>query len=256
MEHDMDPPIDPPRDVIWSASNHERCYTLGDKWFVKRQLYDEELPVSRDGRLIYPIWDSERLRNEYLATRFIRVHTDIPVQDCRLFLENGLMCFASRQVLDAVPLEDVRPTLRLAALAAVERQMERFILPQLRQHRRSYIGSVGSTIPVFPPQRVYRQDGRDWAQVSSVADAFVLCHNDLSGKNIWLDPTSFRIVAITGWEFAGYFPESFELPLWRADGFVGRQEMHGRALARDLSFFGLRPSDLRNNYPISYRRSG
>ncbi len=97
MEHDMDPPIDPPRDVIWSAGNHERCYTLGDKWFVKRQLYGEELPVSRDGRLIYPIWDSERLRNECLATRFIRVHTDIPVQDCRLFLENGLMCFASRQ---------------------------------------------------------------------------------------------------------------------------------------------------------------
>lgn len=253
----MDRPIDPPEDVIWTASNHERCYTLGDKWFVKRQLSDKELPVSRDGRLIYPIWDTERLRNEYLATRFIGLHTDIPVQDCRLFLQDGLMSFASRRILDAVPLEEVQPQLWPAAVAAVEAQLQRSILPQLRQNRRSYIGSVGSTIPTFPPQRVYRKDGRDWEQVSSSsADAFALCHNDLSGKNIWLDPATFTIVAITGWEFAGYFPERFELPLWRADGFAGRQEMHGDALARDLSFFGLRPSDLRNNYPISYRRSG
>ena len=228
---------------------------LGDKWFVKRQLSDHELPVSRDGRLIYPIWDTERLRNEYLATKFIRMHTDIPVQDCRLFLQDGLMCFATRRILDAIPLEDVKPALRSAAVAAVEQQMDRFILPQLRQLRRSSVGSVGSTIPLFPPQRVYRKDGRDWAQVSSETDAFALCHNDLSGKNVWVDPVTFRILAITDWEFAGYFPECFELPLWRADGFVGRQEMHSGALARDLSFFGLRPSDLRNNYPISYRRS-
>ncbi|OAQ98426.1 hypothetical protein LLEC1_04857 [Akanthomyces lecanii] len=255
MDDDMSPPIDPPRDIIWTVNNHERRHTLGDKWFVKGQLSDQELPVARDGRLVFPIWDSERLRNEYLATRFIRLHTDIPVQNCRIFLEEGLMNFASRRILDAVPLEDLEPEHRSAAVVAVEQQMNGFVLPQLRQHRRSYIGSVGNTIPVFPPQRVYRRDGRPWDQVSSVADAFVLCHNDLSGKNIWVDPATFRILAITGWEFAGYFPESFELPLWRADGFAGRQEMHGAALARDLSFFGLRPSDLQNNYPIAYRRS-
>lgn len=250
----MNPPLDAPRDVIWSASNHERNFTLGDAWYVKRQLSTQELPVTRKGRPIWPLWDTERLRNEFLATKFVRLHTDIPVPECRLFLQDGLMCFASRRVTNGILLENIPPEIRTAAVAAVEQQMRHFVIPRLQEHRRSHIGSVGSTLPVFPPQRIYQRDGRVWERVCAESAAFSLCHNNLSPQNIWIDPDTFKVVAITGWEFAGFFPPYFELPLWTAFGWVARQAMHRSVLTRDLSFFGLEPRSLRECVPIPNRR--
>lgn len=42
----------------------------------------------------------------------------------------------------------------------------------------------------------------------------MFCHNDLGQHNIFVDPYTFEITAIIDWEFAGYFTEEFEYPLW------------------------------------------
>lgn len=36
------------------------------------------------------------------------------------------------------------------------------------------------------------------------------CHNDLSTYNVIVDPESLKINAIIDWEYAGFYPETFE----------------------------------------------
>ena len=125
--------------------------------------------------------------------------------------------------------------------------MQTDILPQLRSLRRHFIGSVDNILPVFPPQRVYGLDRRLWPRISSETDEFVFCHNDLGQQNIFVDPTSFRIVGIIDWEFAGFFPPSFELPLWRATEWKDGKKMYDDAQPQALKLFGLRLEDLQND---------
>ncbi|OAA60013.1 aminoglycoside phosphotransferase [Cordyceps fumosorosea ARSEF 2679] len=241
--------LDNPKDIIWAASNYERHFQLGKDWFVKRQLSTSELPVDVDGQVIRPLWDTERLRNEHAATTFIRQHTTIPVPEGQLYSRDGLLHFASRRVRDATQLDACPPPTRTTAVAAVEQQMRRFIIPQLQRLQRAQVGSAGRHLPLVPPRRVYRRDDRAWERPASAdggGEVFVFCHNDLEPKNVWIHPETFKIVAVTGWEQAGFFPHCFELALWTALGWEERQAMQRSVLARDLAFFGLRPGDLRN----------
>ncbi|KAK4148360.1 aminoglycoside phosphotransferase [Chaetomidium leptoderma] len=138
---------------------------------------------------------------------------------------------------------------RSAAAAAVDKQINSFILPQLRSLRRKYIGSVDPSLPVFPPQRVYDRDRRPWERISSATDCFSLCHNDLGPQNIFVCPDTFEIVGIIDWEFAGFFPPYFELPLWKVFDWRDEQELYGEANPRELSFFGLKAEDLKDCIP-------
>ncbi|ATY62580.1 aminoglycoside phosphotransferase [Cordyceps militaris] len=199
---------DAPHQIYWTASNYERHYQLGETWFVKRQLSDEELPVDKHGQTIRPLWDTERLRNEFTATTG---WTDA-------------FCLEAHLRRDSA---GKRPAgTRIAAVAAVAAQMTRFILPQLQGTRRRYIGSLGQFIPVLPPRRIYNRDSREWEQWWAHGDVFVYCHNNLSAKNIWIHPEHFKIMAA----------------------------MHRSVLTRDLSFFDLEPSDLRDCVPVPHTR--
>ncbi|KAJ2891333.1 hypothetical protein MKZ38_000564 [Zalerion maritima] len=131
-----------------------------------------------------------------------------------------------------------------AAMVVVEKQMNSKILPQLRSLRRNYIGSVDTSLPVFPPQRAYGLDRRPWPPKLSESEDLVLCHNDLSTQNIFVDPGTFQIVGIIDWEFAGFFPPYFELPLWREITWDGGRKMYEDARPRSLEFFGLKHEDL------------
>jgi hypothetical protein len=150
---------------------------------------------------------------------------------------------------------DVEQGRRAAAVQAVEEQMNLDILPQLRSLRQSRIGSVDATLPVFPPSRIYGLDRRLWPRISTDSDEFVLCHNDLAPQNIFVDPNTFQIVGIIDWEFAGYFPQSFELPLWREFDWNGGKQLYDEARPRDLGFFGLTTDDLRDDRASSPTRT-
>ncbi|KAI2368407.1 hypothetical protein LOY91_004520 [Ophidiomyces ophidiicola] len=120
-------------------------------------------------------------------------------------------------------------------------------LEALRALRRNNIGSVAD-LPVFPPSRVYGRDRRPWNRITAADDDIVMCHNDLSPHNILVDPTddSFPITAIIDWEYAGFFPAEFELPLWQCPERNERHDMMRAYTARDLAFFGLTPADMKD----------
>ncbi|KAJ6784623.1 hypothetical protein PWT90_09374 [Aphanocladium album] len=240
----------PGSQLVWEAYNFERSYAQEKGWIIKRQLRDDELPESKDGQLIRPLWDEARLRNEYETTRFIREYTPIPVPECKFYQEDSLWHFASKMIPGAVSLEDISDTVKVGAAAAVREQIVRFVLPHLCEFTRDHIGSVSTTVPVFPPARIYRRDDRTWETITSPRKEFVLCHNDLSPENIWIHPVTWKITAIIGWEYAGYFPPDFELPLWTASGWDTRLAMHNHALERDLGFFKLSKDDLKNSTPL------
>lgn len=224
----------------------ERCITINKDKVIKRELHEEELIRHPNGNILQPFWAKERLQNEAATILFLLQNTTIPVPTCRLFIKDGVVQLEMERITTGVLLEEIDEVSRPAAVAAVDEQMEKSILPQLRSFRRNHIGSVDQSLPVFPPQRVYDRDRRAWEQITSETSCFVLCHNDLGPQNIFICPNTFQIVGIIDWEFAGYFPPYFELQLWRAFSWDEEQKMYDAANSRELEFFGLRPEDLKD----------
>ncbi|POR34870.1 Uncharacterized protein TPAR_04934 [Tolypocladium paradoxum] len=227
----------------------ERCVILEQDRVIKRELSEQELIRRPNGDVLRPFWAKERLRNEATTIQFIASNTNIPVPQCRLYSEGGLLHLESKRISNGVLLEDITGELRSAAAAAVDEQINSFVLPQLRSLRRNYIGSVDPSLPVFPPQRIYDRDRRPWDRISSATDCFVLCHNDLGPQNIFVCPHTFRIVGIIDWEFAGFFPPYFELPLWKVFDWNDEQILYDEANSRELGFFGLKVEDLEDCIP-------
>jgi hypothetical protein len=235
-----------PSDVENMEKSWERCVIVKKASAVKRELSESDLVQLPTGEIIYPYWPKERLQNEAATLEFIRSNTSIPVPDCQLYIKDSLLNLEMSRIVNSVLLEDIQEASRAAAIEAVEVQMTSTILPQLRSFRRMEMGSINNTLPVIPPQRIYQRDRRSWPRISSERDEFVFCHNDLAPQNIFVDPTSFQIVGIIDWEFAGFFPQEFELPLWRGFDWEAGRKMYEEARPRDLSFFGLTPNDLQD----------
>jgi hypothetical protein len=226
----------------------ERCVIETKDTVIKRELSESELVRGMTGKIIYPFWSKERLQNEAATLRFIAENTSIPVPTCRVYTAEGLYHLETKRIANGILLADVERHFRTAAIQAVEEQMNTIILPQLRSLRRKVIGSVDATIPVFPPQRVYGLDRRYWPQISSATETFVMCHNDLGAQNLFVNPSkNFEITGIIDWEFSGYFPSYFELPLWREFEWEGGKKMYDDARPRALEFFRLKSENLQDN---------
>ncbi|KAK0749643.1 aminoglycoside phosphotransferase [Schizothecium vesticola] len=229
------------RTRTWKTWEH--CVVIERDRVIKRELGTHELRRRPNQAVLRPFWARELLRNEAATLAFVEANTTIPVPPCRLYTQDGLLHLESKRIANGVLLEEIdRERRAAAAAAAVDHQMTTFVLPQLRSLRRGYIGSVDHSLPVFPPQRVYDHDRRPWDRILAAAvDAFPLCHNHLGPQNIFVCPDTFRIVGIIDWEFAGFFPPYFELPLWRVFDWGGEQTLYEEANARELGFLGLRP---------------
>jgi aminoglycoside phosphotransferase (APT) family kinase protein len=64
-----------------------------------------------------------------------------------------------------------------------------------------------------------RQTETDYRDLqSSTREDNVFCHNDLSQQNVIVDPDTLKIRAIIDWEYAGFFPPTFESPFYRRPG--------------------------------------
>ncbi|KAF2178736.1 hypothetical protein K469DRAFT_717974 [Zopfia rhizophila CBS 207.26] len=62
--------------------------------------------------------------------------------------------------------------------------------------------------PRYRASRITFRD--DWNLPSSETEEFVFCHNDLSQKNVIVDPCSLKVAATIDWEYAGFHPDFFE----------------------------------------------
>ncbi|KAK3903233.1 kinase-like domain-containing protein [Staphylotrichum tortipilum] len=230
-EQRLSPTSDPPDDVRDTWRTWERCVVIKKHSIVKSERRADEFPRLPSGKILRPWWAQERLRNEAATLKSVAANTTIPVPDCQLYTRDGLLHLEMARIVNGVLLLDVEPGKRAAAVRAVD----------------NYIGSVDAALPVFPPSRIYDLDRRVWPRVSRDCDEFVLCHNDLAPQNIFVDPDTFRIVGIIDWEFAGYFPPSFELPLWKEFERDARKKLYDDARPRDLGVFGFGVDDLRDD---------
>lgn len=195
--------------------SHERQYTLTESTFTKSELPHDSLPISlATQERVYPRWSRERLQNEAATLKFIASKTSIPVPKfLDLYEENGLLHLKTERA-PGILLEDLASE---AAVKHVDKCLELSVLPQLRRLRHHTIGSVDATLPLIPPSRItYRDKRLHWPRKTSrnTNPDFVFCHNDLGQHNIFVDPDTFDITAIVDWEFAGYYTEAFEYPLW------------------------------------------
>lgn len=221
---------------------------IGPSTVTKRELRSHE-HLLQNGKSIAPYWFAERLRNEAAVGDFLRANTTIPVPPARLYIDdgNGLLHLETARVMDGTCLLDLTCTagkeVREAALRTVDAQLRETILPQLQSLRSNRIGSVDAAVPVFPPYRVFAKDRRSWPRITSEKQEFVLCHTCLNEQNIIVDAATYKIVAIVGWECAGYFPPYFELPVW-LDGLEDGPNVYAEAEARELAFFGLTAAEL------------
>lgn len=99
---------------------------------------------------------------------------------------------------------------------------------------------------MFPPWCLFERDGRAWERVTSEDEkAFVLCHNDLLNRNIFIHPESNEIKYIIDWECAGYFPKQFEIPLLKQPH-GDRGKIYDEVRDGDLKLWGLTREDLRD----------
>lgn len=228
------------RDIAINVTNSwERTFIETQDAFIKGERSKPE---------ITPFWAKERLQNEFATIQYIATHTTIPVPQCQLSEKDGLLYLKTAR-MDGVPLSILTNKARSDAIKVVDKQIRKEILPQLQSIRRSYIGSVDPILPVFPPLRVYGLDRRPWEQKSSATGLaeFVLCHTDLAPGNILVNPTTYRITGILDWEFAGFYPEYFELPLWTAADRDQYGDMCRGAKMEELAFWGLKPADMKRD---------
>jgi serine/threonine protein kinase len=232
--------------TLYEENTVERRVAIKQRTVVKTYPNESQLFQRPDGTIVYPYWAQERLRNEAATLALIAEKTTIPVPKGRLYMENGILHLETNRITEGVLMGDLDKDVRPSAVAAVDKQIQEDILPQLRSLRRNFIGSADPGLPVFPPSRVYRLDRRLWQRVTSDTDEFVLCHNDLGPQNIIVDPDdNFRIVAILDWEFAGFFPSYFEVPLWRSLDRTATSDLYAAVQDRELAFFGLKRGDLK-----------
>lgn len=184
-----------------------------------------------------PRLNKERLQNEAACLRFIgRVCPEIPVP--RLygaFEVNGSFLLITEYVqgVGMMRLEEGEKRVVTGELLG--------FLATLHSIKSNITGSPEAEGPVIPPYRAMTADDKDtWPRRTSPSgEEYVFCHNDLSQANIIVDPETLKIKAMVDWEYAGFWPEWFEMRIWERVGPSVALEKYGE---RDdvpalLSFF-------------------
>jgi len=214
-------------------------YYFTEKVVIKRQPHLDECDLDKDGNPAINPYIADRLRNEAAMIKYLTEHTTIPVPKfLDLWEFDGLICLKTAIVRDGEGVESMDESLRPAAIQAITDQMDSEILPQLRKLRRDSMGSPDPSLPVIPPRRLWAwKEDRVWPALVGKAD-FTLSHMDLRWGNFILtrDPDSRRILCVVDWEGGGYFPESWELHYWKANGPHETSQMSRAARDRELAW--------------------
>ncbi|KAF2254412.1 kinase-like protein [Trematosphaeria pertusa] len=191
----------------------ERKYYHVDNAFIKRSLRPHEWQLSKfKGTIHVPRQSKERLLNEAACLRFIRDNSDIPVPTLHCTFEDDGAVYLVMEYVRGVGMDALDESQRATVVQELEGHLQ-----TLRGLQSSRIG--GPSGHVVLPYRASRITFRDdWNLQSSETDEFVFCHNDLSQKNVIVDPDSLKIAAIIDWEYAGFYPEFFERRFFERHG--------------------------------------
>ncbi|KAK4896758.1 hypothetical protein LTR27_005352 [Elasticomyces elasticus] len=222
----------------WKSA--ERMYALDKHTFTKRELKPHEQHIGLDDERVKPFEDSRsRLQNEFYILQYIRQHTDIPVPELISYVEeDGIAILKTERITDgSVTMDDCVETDGAPVVEAVERQLTENIIPALQKHRSRRLGGLNTTEQLILPWLVKTnyEFRSTWRRIPEAEEPdFVLCHNDLGQHNIFIDPKTYAITCIIDWEYSGWYPAEWELPLWRYR--PGRQDLRalGKSRAADV----------------------
>ncbi|KAK3618501.1 hypothetical protein LTR56_024587 [Elasticomyces elasticus] len=218
----------------------ERMYSLDKYTFTKRELKPHEQSIRSKGeRVGRPANSRSRLQNEFYILRYIRQHTDIPVPEpISCVEEDGITILKIARITDgSVLMEECVESDGAVVVEAVERQMANHIIPALQKHRSRRMGGLNTTEQLVLPWLVSinYEDDSTWSRIPETEGPdFVLCHNDLGQHNIFIDPKTYTIRYIIDWEYSGWYPAEWELPLWRYPPGQHNLNAHGRERAADV----------------------
>ncbi|KAK5677907.1 hypothetical protein LTS10_009790 [Elasticomyces elasticus] len=199
----------------------QRIYKFDHGLFIKRELRSAEIMHDSWGEpMLAPKNSKPRLQNEFLMLKYLQKHTNIPDPSPISYTEEegGVGVLTVAKVPNtACSLSQYKEADRDLVLQKVDLELSTKILPALRKHTSCRLGGMNEDELLLLPPRVAINTGREWERVDAREPKFVLCHNDLSQGNIFIDRSTHTITATIDWEYSGYYPPKVEEELWRHD---------------------------------------
>ncbi|KAF9772976.1 hypothetical protein IL306_009270 [Fusarium sp. DS 682] len=189
----------------------ERKYYQRGVSYIKRSLRRHEYKKGLHG-LHAPQLSKERLQNEADCLRFIRHATNIPVPTVYAGFEDDGAYYLITEFIDGVLMSELPEEEKDPIFQELNKH-----LVSLRNLKSQKLG--GPSGLVIPPLRVTEKtDQYIWNLKISETEEYVFCHDDLSEYNVIVDPQTLKIKAIIDWEYAGFYPEYFEAPIYTRHG--------------------------------------
>ena len=201
------------REVNCLAVSADRKYYRDGQTFVKRSLRPTEWQLSPLKGIVHvPRQGRERILNEAAAMRYIADNTNIPIPKLHCAFEDDGAVYLIMEYVEGSTMDELGVEQR----TIVQQELDGHIKTLHALKSRKVGGPSGL---VVPPYRVTRNSPREtWQLKESGVDEYVFCHNDLSQQNIIVDPVTLQIRAIIDWEYAGFYPEYFDLPFFKRLG--------------------------------------
>lgn len=185
--------------------------------FMIRCRHPSELHYRDDGSLVEnPYHDSKaRLENEFNVIQFLKATAPgIPLPEAKLLQQDGLLALRTTRAT-GICLGAVDDAHIDEAVRKVTEEMMNDIIPTLQAFRSTELGGLNRQHRELAVPARLPYSGGTPHRVSMPSPDFVLCHNDLSQGNIFVDPQTLKITCIIDWEYAGYFPKEFEVNMWK-----------------------------------------
>jgi len=195
-------------DTVQTWQTAYRFYRIDRHTFTQRELKPAERLIDMGGNEVLLPEDSRaRLRNEFLTLQYLHQKTTIPVpRPIEYVVEDNIAILTTCSVAEpAIALSDHVEKDRESVIAKIGDLLISDIIPALNEHTSHRLGGMDPDEQglLLPPRLTYGNE-RAWPRVTSSRPDFHLCHNDLGQSNIFIDPTSHKILAIIDWEYAGY----------------------------------------------------
>ena len=224
--------------MVLKLLQERKHYNLRQKVWLKRCLRPQEYFTNINAEPIIPFMSKARLMNEVACLDYIAQNTTIPVPTVLGAFEDAGAYYILLSFVPGVEMAELTEDEK----GVVQRELQKHIAT-LRALKSRRVG--GPSGIVVPPYRVnLRIENECWNVPEVDGEEYGFCHNDLSQYNVLVDPESLRINAIIDWEYAGFWPEWFEMPLWKRVGPSGALEEYGEVDDTDRLIDWLKKHDV------------
>lgn len=185
----------------------------GKQCYVKRSLWPGEFeihPLTHKFRGPSPDI-ANRMRNEKLAIDFVRKNTKIPVPNILFYMDEGDRVWLCTEEVEGTPFHKITDE---TDRAKVVKQLDAFV-EELASHRSPELKGFAATPSFHIMIERYPEDIFPMWFKHDFEHGYPLCHGDLHGGNIIVDPDTMEVKAVIDWEHCGYYPSKIDAPRYK-----------------------------------------